>query len=173
MPAPFRLLAAVPAMSLVLLSGVQAQTTQPETARRNQAVSPTAPSVANPNPDTPAPRAPDMQTYLGMLQKAEQDLRQEISRVEGSNQTTQRGATSPDTIHLMQTARNSWQIAERAPQGFAGSQAHTAAMQDMRHRFADIAHNRPAHTPAEALDSARGVLQSLQSLRQAAASQPS
>ncbi|MBP0443323.1 hypothetical protein J8J14_00905 [Roseomonas sp. SSH11] len=174
MRAKLPLLAALPAMGLALLSfaQVQAQTTQPETARQNQATPGQAPTVADPNPHTPTPRAPDMPTYLGMLEKAEQDLRQQIARTEGGVQPTQNGAMSPDIIHLMQVARNSWQIAERAPQPFAGGDAHTRAMQEMRHRVSEIDHQRPTLPPPEAISAARGVLQSLESLRQAAASSP-
>jgi hypothetical protein len=169
MRAKIRLFAVVPALCFVLLASALAQTNT-----NRQGTAPQTPSVANPNPDTATPRAPDMQTYRGMLQKAMQDLRGEISRVEGGAAPTQRGAMSPDVIHLMQTARNSWQIAQRAPANFATSRAYDDAMQEMRHRVADISHERPSMPAPEALNAARGVLQSLEKLNQAVSTgQPS
>jgi hypothetical protein len=173
MPANIRPIAA-PALYLVPGLAILLATALPPDARAQPATTEQRPSTANPNPDTPNPRAPDMPTYLGMLQRAEQDLRQEISRVEGGARPTQPGAMSPDVIHLMQTARSSWQIAERAPEGFAGNRAHTEAMQAVRQRVSQIDHERPTMPAPQAVEMARGVLQSLESLRQAAsAAQPS
>jgi hypothetical protein len=165
MRAMTRILATAPALCFVLLAGALAQT-----GANRQGAAPQTPSVANPNPDTATPRAPDMPTYRGMLQKAMQDLRDGISRAEGAVQPTQRGAMSPDLIHLMQTTRNSWQIAQRAPASFARSRAYDDAMQAMRHHVADISHERPSRPAPEVLNSARGVLQSLERLNQSASS---
>ncbi|MFH5925591.1 hypothetical protein [Roseomonas xinghualingensis] len=169
MRAKLRILAVAPALCFTLLAGAVAQTNQDRQAAPQQ-----SPSVANPNPNTATPRAPDMQTYRGMLQKAVEDLRQEISRVEGGAQPRQQGAMPPEVIHLMQTARSSWQIAQRAPMSFARTPAYDSAMQDMRHHVADISHERPSKSAPEAVNAARGVLQSLEKLNQeASARQPS
>ncbi|WP_424135389.1 hypothetical protein [Roseomonas chloroacetimidivorans] len=175
MRAKIRLIAAAPMLCLALLAEVRAQaqngTPQPNAAPRTAA--PQTPSAANPNPDTPTPQAPDMQTYIGMLQKVSQDLRQEITRVEGGARPTQRGAVSPDVIHLMQTTREAWRTAERAPASFTGNPVYTETMQDMRHRFSSFLHEHPAAPPPQSLEAARGVLQSLEKLHQAATSSPS
>jgi hypothetical protein len=162
-----RLLAAAPALCLALgLAPALAQTPQPNAGGAAAPVHP--PSARDNNPDTPTPGAADMPTYLGMLQKVENDLRQQISRVEQGVRPTQAGAESPDLIHLMQSAREAWQTAQRAPRGFAGTPAHDQAMREMRERFGEVGHGRPTGPASRDIESARAVLRSLEQLRQAA-----
>lgn len=175
MRAKTRLLAAAPALCLALciaavlapaLAPALAQTPQPNAGGAAAPVHP--PSARDPNPDSPTPGAPDMPTYLGMLQKAENDLRQQISRVEQGVRPTQAGAESPDLIHLMQASREAWQTAQRAPRGFAGTPPHDQAMREMRERFGEVGHGRPTGPVSRDIESARAVLRSLEQLRQAA-----
>ena len=167
MRAKTRLLVAALALAPLAAALPGAALAQPGTAGAPPAT--VTPSARDANPVTPTPQAPDMQTYLGMLDRGIADLRQEITRAEsGGSRPTQAGATSPEMIHLMQKVRESWQIAERAPRGFNGNAAYDQMMRDMRARFSEVG---PQHvqTP-EAIESARGALQSLERLRQAAAS---
>lgn len=163
MHAPILSLLAIPALCLGLAAGAGAQTTFQAPSRPAE-----QPSAANPNPHTATPQAPDMQTYVGMLQRASRELRQEISRSEGGARPTQPGAASPDTIQLMQKTRDAWQVAERAPQGLSGTPVYDNAMREMKNRFADIVQGHPAVPHGQSLDAARGVLQSLETLERAA-----
>ena len=161
-----RLLAITLALGLVPFAGVPDALAQAGTAGTPPAA--VTPSARDANPVTPTPQAPDMQTYLSMLDRGIGDLRQEISRAEsGGGRSTQPGATSPEMIHLMQKVRESWQIAQRAPRGFNGNADYDQTMRDMRARFSELG---PQHVEApQAVESARGALQSLEKLRQAAA----
>ncbi|MFC7736532.1 hypothetical protein ACFQX4_11910 [Roseomonas sp. GCM10028921] len=163
MRAPILSLLAIPALCLGLAADAGAQTTFQAPSRPAE-----QPSAVNPNPHTATPQAPDMQTYVGMLQRASRELRQEISRAEGGARPTQPGAASPDTIQLMQKTRDAWQVAERAPQPLSGMPVYDNTMRDMKQRFADIVHSHPALPHGETLNAARGVLQSLETLEQAA-----
>jgi len=166
MRAKLRILAVAPALCFTLLAGAIAQTGQDRQAAPQQ-----TPSAANPNPNTAAFRAPDMQAYRGMLQQAVEELRQEISRAEGA-QPRQQGAMPPDVIQLTQTTRSSWHTARRAPLSFARTQAYDGAMQEMRHHIAGISQERPPRSAPEAINAARSVLQSLEKLNQAASAAP-
>ena len=166
MRAKTRLLVA--ALALAPFSAAPLGTAQAQTGTAGAPPAAVTPSARDANPVTPTPQAPDMPTYLGMLDRGITDLRQEISRAEaGGSRPTQAGATSPEMVHLMQKVRESWQIAERAPRGFNGNAAYDQTMRDMRARFSEVG---PQHVEApKAVESARSALQSLEQLRQAAA----
>lgn len=169
MRAARRLLAAALSLGLAPFAGAALNEAWAQAGTAGAPPAAVSPSARDANPVTPTPQAPDMPTYLGMLDRGMQDLRQEIARVENNgSRPTQAGATSPDVMHLMQKVRESWQIAERAPRGFNGNAAYDQTIRDMRARFSEVG---PQHVEApQAVDSARGALQSLERLRQAAAS---
>ena len=165
------LLAALPALCLALPPEAGAQsgggTPVPNTAPADEAPA-NRPSAANPNPMTPSPRAPDMRTYVGMLEKAADDLRREIPRADSNPRTTQAGAVSPALIGLMQAMREARSAAERAPESFTDNPVFKDGVREMRERYTDIT-SRQEEQP-RALDAARATLGALDRIRQAAAS---
>ncbi|MBP0491155.1 hypothetical protein [Roseomonas indoligenes] len=165
------LLAALPTLWLALPPGAVAQPNQgppmPNMPPASDAPA-NRPTAANPNPMTPSPRAPDMQTYVGMLQKAADDLRREIPQAESSGRTTQAGAMSPALIQLMQAMREARSAAERAPESFTDNPVFKDGVREMRERFTDIT-SRQEEQP-RALDAARSTLAALERIRQAAGS---
>ncbi|MCR0984583.1 hypothetical protein [Roseomonas populi] len=165
------LLATLPALCLALPPGAEAQPNQgppvPNQAPAAEAP-PNQPTAANPTPMTPTPRAPDMQTYVGMLQKAADDLRREIPRAESSARTTQAGATSPALQQLMHAMQEARSAAERAPTGFTDNSVFKDGVREMRERYTDIT-SRQEEQP-RALEAARATLGALERIRQAAAS---
>lgn len=163
------LLATLPALCLALPPGAGAQPNQgPPVPNQAPAAEAPAnrPSAANPTPMTPTPRAPDMRTYVGMLQKAAEDLRREIPRAEGSARTTQAGAVSPALIQLMQAMQEARSAAERAPETFTDNDVFKDGVREMRARYTDIT-SRQEEQP-RALEAARATLGALERIQQAA-----
>ncbi|WP_338661126.1 hypothetical protein VQH23_12840 [Pararoseomonas sp. SCSIO 73927] len=161
-------LAALPALCLALPPGAGAQSNQPPVPNQAPAAEapPNRPTAANPTPMTPTPRAPDMRTYVGMLQKAAEDLRREIPRAESSARTTQGGAVSPALIGLMQAMQEARSAAERAPESFTGNDVFKDGVREMRARYTDIT-SRQEDQP-RALEAARATLGALERIQQAA-----
>ena len=166
MPTTRRVFATVLTLFPALLAGAQAQPAAGTWNPGSQAPATQQPSGANPTPQTPTPQAPDLRTYVSMLDKAQVDLRAQLSRAEGHVAPTQNGAMSPTMFQLMQKVREAWDTAERAPRGFTDNPTYAQASRDIRHHFADMRHGEVP--PPEAMDAARAVLEALDQIRDAA-----
>jgi len=163
-------LIAAPVLCLAALAGAAAQSpggaVMPNTAAPG-AAAPARPGADTADSRTPTPQATDRRGYAEMLGRAANAVREAIPRIEaGGAAPAQAGATSPAMQALMQAMSEARHVVERAPADFTGNDTYRAAVRDMRDRYGDVTTRNPRQP--EALEAARGMVGTLDRLREAA-----